>query len=477
MLIFLKYLSLYLCSLYATDKICHIKSDFKIILLQSASLSLLVWLIAVIFPNQFAFLPFILYLGYIYIMVKNIRLSIVSGFISYGISLALMTLIGFIISSIFSLFRASYTHSPFTLITIIICLLTPPIEYKVLSIRRFKSGMPFLRHDLALNIGTVLSLIIFCIDLYVHYIPENAFLIASTCQLLGCLLILPLILWWRIRLKRSYQKYLYDTERNNLLSQIEQLQNDNKQMAQIIHKDNKLLTAMTSVALDLSQTATTYTPSALAIHANDLHNELLSLSSHRQSSLQELSGSITGDFCSDHMMINAVLSYLQRKASAQQATLTFTMDANFFDYIMPYLDEEQIAHLLADLGQNALIATVPCESRYIHIALSVTKSIPSICISDSGTPFPTIVLEHLGIEKCSQHLDEGGSGIGLMDLWKLKSSSKATLLIKEDSSPEALYTKYIYLIFDTQGRYIIESDRITALHKHLSRTDVTLINE
>lgn len=410
-------------------------------------------------------------------MVKNIRLSIVSGFISYGISLALMTLIGFIISSIFSLFRASYTHSPFTLITIIICLLTPPIEYKVLSIRRFKSGMPFLRHDLALNIGTVLSLIIFCIDLYVHYIPENAFLIASTCQLLGCLLILPLILWWRIRLKRSYQKYLYDTERNNLLSQIEQLQNDNRQMAQIIHKDNKLLTAMTSVALDLSQSATEYTPSALVSHANELHDELLSLSSHRQSSLQELSGSITGDFCSDHMMINAVLSYLQRKASAQQATLTFTMDTNFFNHITAHLDDEQIAHLLADLGQNALIATLSCESRCIHIALSVTKSIPSICISDSGTPFPTVVLEHLGLEKCSQHLDEGGSGIGLMDLWKLKSSSKATLLIKEDSSPDTLYTKYIYLIFNTQGRYIIESDRITELHKHLSRTDVTLINE
>ena len=410
-------------------------------------------------------------------MVKNIRLSIVSGFISYGISLALMTLIGFIISSIFSLFRASYTHAPFTLITIIICLLTPPIEYKVLSIRRFKSGMPFLRHDLALNIGTVLSLIIFCIDLYVHYIPENAFLIASTCQLLGCLLILPLILWWRIRLKRSYQKYLYDTERNNLLSQIEQLQNDNRQMAQIIHKDNKLLTAMTSVALDLSQTATEYTPFSLASHANDLHNELLSLSSHRQSSLQELSGSITGDFCSDHMMINAVLSYLQRKASAQQATLTFTMDTDFFNHITAHLDDEQIAHLLADLGQNALIATLPCESRCIHIALSVTKSIPSICISDSGTPFPTVVLEHLGLEKCSQHLDEGGSGIGLMDLWKLKSSSKATLLIKEDSLPDTLYTKYIYLIFDNQGRYIIESDRITELHEHLSRTDVTLINE
>lgn len=410
-------------------------------------------------------------------MVKNIRLSIVSGFISYGISLALMTLIGFIISSIFSLFRASYTHSPFTLITIIICLLTPPIEYKVLSIRRFKSGMPFLRHDLALNIGTVLSLIIFCIDLYVHYIPENAFLIASTCQLLGCLLILPLILWWRIRLKRSYQKYLYDTERNNLLSQIEQLQNDNRQMAQIIHKDNKLLTAMTSVALDLSQSATEYTPSALASHANELHDELLSLSSHRQSSLQELSGSITGDFCSDHMMINAVLSYLQKKASAQQATLTFTMDTDFFNHITAHLDDEQIAHLFADLGQNALIATLPCESRCIHIALSVTKSIPSICISDSGTLFPTAVLEHLGLERCSQHLDEGGSGIGLMDLWKLKSSSKATLLIKEDSSPDTLYTKYIYLIFDNQGRYIIESDRITELHKHLSRTDVTLINE
>ena len=108
------------------------------------------------------------------------------------------------------------------------------------------------------------------------------------------------------------------------------------------------------------------------------------------------------------MMINAVLSYLQKKASAQQATLTFTMDTDFFNHITAHLDDEQIAHLLADLGQNALIATLPCESRCIHIALSMTKSIPSICISDSGTPFPTVVLEHLGLEKCSQHLDEGG---------------------------------------------------------------------
>lgn len=477
MLIFLKYLSLYLCSLYATTRICHVTVNFKKIFLESASLSLLVWFIAIIFPNQYAFLPFILYLGYIYMKLKDIRLSIVGGFISYSISLALMTLIGFIISCVFSLFRASYTHSPFTLVTITICLLTPPIEYKVLSIRRFKSGMPFLKHELVLNIGTALSLIIFYIDLYIHYIPESAFLISSTCQLLGCLIILPLILWWHIRLKRSYQKYLYDTERNNLLSQIDQLQNDNRQMAQIIHKDNKLLTAMTRVALDLSQTATTYTPSALAIHANDLHNELLSLSSHRQSSLQELSGSITGGFCSDHMMINAVLSYLQKKASEQQATLTFTMDTDFFNHMTAYLDDEQIAHLLADLGQNALIATLPCESRYIHIALSATKSVPSICLSDSGMPFPAVVLEHLGIEKCSQHLNDGGSGIGLLDLWKLKSSSKATLLIKEDSSPDTLYTKYIYLIFDNQGRYIIESDRITELHAHLSRPDVTLIIE
>ena len=41
-------------------------------------------------------------------------------------------------------------------------------------------------------------------------------------------------------------------------------------MAQIIHKDNKLLTAMTSVALDLSQSATEYTPSALASHVNPI---------------------------------------------------------------------------------------------------------------------------------------------------------------------------------------------------------------
>lgn len=56
---------------------------------------------------------------------------------------------------------------------------------------------------------------------------------------------------------------------------------------------------------------------------------------------------------------------------------------------------------------------------------------PVIQVSDSGVAFPPIVLDHLGKEKCSQHLTDGESGIGLMDIWELKALTKATLVIEE----------------------------------------------
>ena len=104
-----------------------------------------------------------------------------------------------------------------------------------------------------------------------------------------------------------------------------------------------------------------------------------------------------------------------------------------------------------------------------------TNNIPSIQIADSGTPFPPIVLDTLGISRCSQHLHEGGSGIGLMDIWTLKSTTKATLLIEEYPS-DAKYTKCIHYIFDQKNRYLIMSPRYDSLITQISRCDVMIMS-
>lgn len=472
MLVFLKYFCLYICSLYAAAKITTQTPNHKNIAIQALCLALLIVTLTHIFPNQYTFLPFVLYLGLVSLSQQHLRLALVSAVLAYGFSLALMTLIGFIVSGIFSVFRNSYFHSPFAIITIIICVLTPLAEYKILSIRRLKSGMPFLKSEVTLNVGTALSMIVLGIDIYVHYVPQNAFLISSICQLIGCLLLFPMILWWRRCLTQSYKNYLHDTTMQNLNLQMQQLKADNQRMTQIIYKDNKLIDAMTHSVLTLKSSATTCTPEELTCLARDLHQELLALSSHRQDSLSKLSGTITNDFNTGYAMLDAILNYQQKKASEHNTTLTFSMNSHFFDLISPYLDEEQVSHIIADLTQNALIATKTCTHKRIHITLSISHSIPSICVSDSGVPFPPTVLEHFGKEKCSQHLDDGGSGIGLMDIWKLKTLSKATLLIKEDTTPDSIYTKHIYLIFDKRERYIIDSMRGQELATQIQRGDV-----
>lgn len=207
-----------------------------------------------------------------------------------------------------------------------------------------------------------------------------------------------------------------------------------------------------------------------------MYKDLLCLSQHRQATLQELSGSVTGQFYTGHMMLDSVLNVMFQQAQDKHISLSVDIDSNFWTNISSYLDEEELAHVIADLVKNAIIATQNASVKYINLCLLISANRkPSIQIADSGSPFPPIVLNALGVSRCSQHLHEGGSGIGLMDIWTLKSTTKATLLIEEYPS-DAKYTKCIHFIFDQKNRYLIVSSRYKSLSTQISRRDVMIMS-
>lgn len=472
---FVKYFIICFCGFYISNKIQGTTIIKANVIILPTLISVSYCFVNVAFPGQLCFFPVCLFIFANIITCKNIKYACINSIVSYALSFCIYTLSVCTTTSVLSFFRLSLPFSPVSLVTYIACLLTPVLTIALFSIRRFKSGMPFLQNPLFSIIGITLSIFIIMLSLFIRLTPKKFSLFSFLIQLLACLLLIPFIAWWRSQLTKSYRQYLKDAETQELRAKVEQLTADNQRLSQIVHKDNKLITAMTSSVLTFVEEIPDYSPEHLSAYSRTLHQELLSLSTHRQDSLSRLSGTVTGQFHTGYMMLESVLN-LQAK-QAREYNITFSAESNkdFFAKIFSTIDEEQLTHIVADLVQNAIIATKDAPYKSVDISFVTGPQVPSIQISDTGSPFPAVVLNNLGQERCSQHLQDGGSGIGLMDIWALKNTAKATLLI-EEFPDGAKFTKRIHLIFDNKNRYLIMSDRKDELSSQLHRPDVILLS-
>ena len=172
--------------------------------------------------------------------------------------------------------------------------------------------------------------------------------------------------------------------------------------------------------------------------------------------------------------IDAMVTYMAKEASLYGIGLSFHFDPHFFAQGQLCMEEKELTHLLSDLLANAMIATRHAGGKTIELSMHNIKGTPTIAVADSGIPFEASTYMNLGLQPASTHLDEGGSGIGLMDIWSLKEKYKATLYIEETAGTES-FTKRIILIFDRKNRYIISSARRKNFQRLQSRTDLLLV--
>lgn len=347
------------------------------------------------------------------------------------------------------------------------------------QLKRLKKGMPFLYELNFNNAGFFLSIcIIICVIIIstpytIHtYITISCLLLIFPCALL-------LISWWRAIITRNYHRKLQQFEMQKLKNELVQkeqeitrLLENNNALAQIIHRDNKLIPAMELAVNTFLQNQNTLSPQQLKEQGLALAAHLQTMSQERKFNLTEYQTNGQPLASTGICAVDAVLQLMYQRALQEQIGYTLRITENIKTTAMQSLSEEDFSHLLADLIENAFIAMSDVPDKKILINLGRIGNHLSVEISDNGQPFLPEIFQDFGLKAHTTHAGNGGSGIGLMGIWKLKKKYRASLVITEYAPGTYSYTKQISLIFDAKKHYIIQTYRKRELGQIRFRDDL-----
>ena len=287
-----------------------------------------------------------------------------------------------------------------------------------------------------------------------------------------------LIFWWQAQLTKSYLRKLQLLELESLRKELEEtsremahLKKQNEELGRLIHKDNKLIPAMETAVIDFLSASNQKENNALG---QSLVSQLRELSGSRREILDEVSAARSHHFATGVPALDTMLTYFDRRAEARKMEFTVNVTSDLKTYVPSRISSDDITHLLADLLENAIIAVAPCTSRKIRLQIYPYRKWFVIELSDTGIPFQAESLLQFGIQQLTTHKDSGGSGIGLMDIWKLKEKYHASIHITEypDSSP---FSKRITFLLDHRNQYLIRTWRCEELKAESRRTDLCIL--
>ena len=334
--------------------------------------------------------PALIILFFVFIKIytyTNYKTALITTVIALGISLCSFTFSA-VIMTLFLLCTGLTPENDFwILIKLVIGIMQYILVHLPFQLKRLKKGMPFLYELNFNNAGFFLSIcIIICVIIISTPYTLHTYIIMSSLFLIfPCALLL--ISWWRAIITRNYRRKLQQFEmqklKNELIQkeqEITRLLENNKALAQIIHRDNKLIPAM-ELAVN------TFLQNQNALSPQQLKEQGLTLAAHLQTMSQERKFNLT-------------------------------------EY------------------------------------------------QTNGQPFLPEIFQDFGLKAHTTHAGNGGSGIGLMDIWKLKKKYRASLVITEYAPGTYSYTKQISLIFDAKKHYIIQTYRRRELGQIRFRDDL-----
>lgn len=494
---FFRFFFITLSSLY----ICHhllwlsisSKRDIGIILLSSLINGILVYFLEKISFSLCLFTTVtVIFLCMLVIYKIERKILFSTTIISFAISYILF---GFsnvsivLISAIFIFGKTGLLIFPF----IIICgILELFLIWLLFQIKYFRKGMPFLYQSESSFGGVLLSLAILISMLAFNIFPISEPALGFTWLFSFLLLGIFLLTWWNARVQRAYREKLRLAEIAALRAELDELKQeckkvreDNDALARVIHKDNKMIPAMELAVKNFveQQTGQIGTQPAAKDGVPQLRQEgdaLTQQLEHLLTERQEILSSykkwtytlpVTGI-----VVVDAMLSYMEKKAQALNIGFHVRLGQDAAG-MTAAISTEDLAHLLSDLIENALIAATAGSHPSVLVYLGKLGQKYAIEIADNGTDFAPTVYEDLGLQRHSTHLEDGGSEIGLMDIWKLKKKYRASLHIIEYAPQEQDFTKKITVMFDRKNHYIIETYRYDEVQEVHLRGDMFVLQK
>lgn len=367
--------------------------------------------------------------------ILSLYISIISVGSSYAL-FALLALITLPLSYLLLLTQLSNTVSA-TLILLFIGCLQHLFLYVLFRTKRFRNGIPNVTNILLSDIGIFIGafLILFSSALFIESLNLVSLLLISFVYILGIII----WLWGR---KSIHTDYIFQshTRRIDMLEDtLREKEAELDRLSKIIHKDNKLLAALEHSTRELLSAAPSDT-------AERLLQELNRFSEERRDTLSAYEAKQLPFPATSLFSIDTMLRYLQQRAQKYAIDFQVHFDENISS-ITDVITEQDLCTLIADLGENAIIATKSAEIKNILLSIEKKDSKKyTLNFFDSGEPFPEEVLAHLGKKRYTTHAATGGSGIGLMTTSELAQKYQAEFHISStELSPP--YTKCISLTF------------------------------
>lgn len=410
------------------------------------------------------------------------KITFVTTILSFVIAYSMFTLTtGIIFISATLLFEY-----PLSLLIRYIALLTSNflalfLVSSLFRIRRFKRGMPFLYTSKNINNVTYFCLVLLAALIYLKS-ESTADSLAS--KLLSMALVVSAIFiimyWWQSQLTQSYLKRIRILEVESLRAELEEtnqkmekIARQNEEFGRLIHKDNKRIPAMENAVMDFLMSSS---DPDLQKRGQTLLQDLNAMSRNRTDMLQAISSITSRVYDTGVSAADVMLTFMDKRCQLEHITYSAHITEPLEPWVPSAISADELSHLLSDFLENAIIAVRNCTTRQIHVQMYSYQNHLIIEFADSGIPFDAESLMKFGLEQRTTHLNDGGSGIGLMDIWRIKTIHRASIHITEFREP-APYSKRISFVLDGKNRYLISSWRHDELAALAARTDLHILPE
>ena len=288
-----------------------------------------------------------------------------------------------------------------------------------------------------------------------------------------------IIYWWQAQITKSYRRALQLRELESLRTELQEkdklianLTTQNEQLGRLIHKDNKLIPAMENAVCDYLVTDFSDSQTALD-KGNALLLEVRSLSNSRANIISEICSNSFTQFTTGIPSLDTLLNYMEKRAKQDNIQFSVHIALTLNEYIPRIISSEDLVHLLSDLLENAYIATTKCTDRKVQLQFYQSQKSFVFEVADNGVPFETSSIVNFGLSPLTTHADTGGSGIGLMDIWKIKEKYRASLHITEYETASP-YSKKISIIFNKKNLYSVETGRKEEIEQISKRSDLMI---
>lgn len=486
MLLFINTFSLTFCALIIARKILNIGYT-KQILCTNVLFSGLITSFIIIVPQQFY--PFSTLVALTVIIIfcyktyhtpieTTLTTLIISFCLSHVVFLISGTLVCAILACKFTM--TSYIQHRIT-IQLLVCCFHIFISFLIFRIKRLQKGIPFVYNNAISIIPILFSLLLLLLILSMeHFLPLNKFF--NIIYFIALILVISISIIIDKSITRTYNDKRRDRDLDILNEHLDDLEADYQKMtedkdelARIVHRDNKLVPAM----LLSVETFLTEFPDAtpqMKKRGDELMAELREAAEGRKGIILQQDKKCTAKPIETGISaLDEVLKYMQKKAMDKNITLSASADLGIEDLVSKTIDETDLKTLTNDLLENAIIASSYNNGTNVYFIIGYFDKRLAIHVYDSGIPFTKEVLVDLGVTKHTTHEEDGGSGIGSMEIFKIARKYRASYIIDEYDTYAGPYTKRISIIFDKRNKYKLNTSRPQEEINYLrQRTDLNI---